>query len=92
MADRPMKPNVMICAPAAERQASMWGEGRKAESDVRTAQMITHPERQTRSLCGKTGRAQSPRGAAASIFDAAVAVLDDGRKTPNLAIIRRCSV
>ena len=31
----------MICAPAAERPASVGDEGRKAASDVRTAQMIT---------------------------------------------------
>ncbi len=31
----------MICAPATERRASPGDQGRKAASDVRTAQMIT---------------------------------------------------
>ncbi len=42
---------VMICAPATPRPASAGDQGRKAASDVRTAQMITTSNRQTRSLC-----------------------------------------
>ncbi len=38
-----------------------------ARHAARTAQMITHTERQTRNLChGSSGWAQSPRGAGAS--------------------------
>ena len=44
-------PFVMICAPAAERPASAGDQGRKAASDVRTAQMITLTNGQIRSLC-----------------------------------------
>ncbi len=46
---------VMICAPATERPASAGDEGRKAASDVRTAQMITFLKsgEQTRESVGK---------------------------------------
>ncbi len=37
----PIRRPVMICAPAAERPASVGEHGRKAESVARTAQMIT---------------------------------------------------
>jgi hypothetical protein len=44
----------MICAPAVARPAVRMGVwGGTAESAARTAQMITHPERQTRESVRK---------------------------------------
>ena len=44
------------------------------------------------TLCGSRGRAQSLRGAAASIFDATVPIFDHGGEPPNLAVSSRCSI
>lgn len=52
----------MICAPATERPASVGDQGRKAASDVRTAQMITPPTGKL-GVCASwlAKSAQSPR-------------------------------
>ncbi len=54
---------VMICAPAAERPASVGDQGRKAASDVRTAQMITQLQQANSESVsfGFAKSAQSPR-------------------------------
>ena len=58
----------MICAPAAERPASVGDQGRRAESAARTAQMITlYEQANSESVLGEFhSGAQSPLGAAAS--------------------------
>jgi hypothetical protein len=63
-----MKPNVMICAPAAERPASVWekgAEGRERRKDGAD----DHSPRgaNSESVLGEfAAEAQSPRGAAES--------------------------
>ncbi len=56
----------MICAPAAERPASVGDQGRIAASDVRTAQMITTTTIANSESVRDSGQAQSPAAAAST--------------------------
>ncbi len=87
----------MICTPAAGRPAFRGGErgiGR-AESTARMAQMITTLRKQTRSLCGGNGQAQSPSGEALATRqrDIQRPIGDASRKTfERIAVIARCGM
>ena len=59
-------------------------------AQVRTAQMITAPKANSESVQG-TAEAQSPRGVAVLVFDAAVSVFNHRRQPANLALCRCCS-
>lgn len=59
----------MICAPAVERPAVRMGVwGRDSRELCEDGADDHTSNRQTRSLCGKAGWAQSPRGGAASQY------------------------